>query len=222
MVRKFHEPERIYKDKKIKEVQISQTNWKQNLKERLVKHISIIKNMSNVLINPLDTDSEKEILRTKVSFLMSFYDHCIHEIIKYKLIDIFNSEAPTTKKYFHFKVSMFNVKKAINNPQNPDWLKQEIEFQHGRLSFMNPDKTLEILELVTDTNLLNKYCTENNLIYDDFIKKLSEINFRRNKIVHEMDIFNKLTGERGNINSKEVEEWINLIEVLLIYLIDNI
>lgn len=195
---------------------IKQSTWRKDLPISFKENLDIINNLITI-------DSNDEILRVQISFLMSLYDYTIHEIIKYKMIDIFNGTEAEPQKYKSFKVSIKTLKHAINFPENPlKWLPYELDFQTDKISYINPYKTLEALELITDINIFEQYCTDNGLIYKTFLENLKALSIRRNQIVHSMDIKDKRTLERHQINSVEVISYINHIQNLILYIIEKI
>ena len=216
MTRKFSEPKRNQSNREKKPLEISQGNWREYLNKEFSKSIEIIKDYSNI------SESE-DILRTQLSFLMSLYDYLIHEVLKYKMLDIFDgNNADGIKGFNKFKISMSNLRIAIEHPKNKKWLENEIESQKGGASFINPNKTLEALSIVSSENILGKYCMDNKKDYNQFIEELSTLNKRRNKIVHEMDIIDKNTWKRQEIKKKEVDDYVKLIEDLGNYIINKI
>lgn len=198
------------------------STWRKKLKKQFNEHIITIKNMSNHLNTTIDHKLIEDIYRGQLSFLMSSYDHLIHRILFYKIIDIYNDESLETPQYKDLKISISSLKRIINNPKDSDWLEFEIEKQFGEKSFINPYTTLNIFSLLTTKNLLENYCNENNLNYSNTLRKLLQITKRRNQIVHNMDISVIKTGKRAKITLQFVEDSINLINNLGTYFIDNI
>lgn len=198
------------------------STWREKLKKRFNEHIATIKNMSNHLNTTIDPKLIEDIYRGQLSFLMSSYDHLIHQILFHKIIDIYNDESLETPQYKELKISISSLKKIINNPKNSYWLELEIEKQFGEKSFINPHTTLNIFSLLITKNLLEDYCNENKLDYSNTFSELLQITKRRNKIVHNMDISETDTGKRTKIALQFVEASINLIDNLGTYFIDNI
>lgn len=226
MERNFSEPGRIEKAIEKKPLMITQKDWRKSLESHFVENLKIIEKQG-LLINKLELREGDEILRSQISFLMSLYDYTIHEIVKYKMIDIFNNSGvkpseEVPKKYNQFKVSIKTLKHAINNPTNASWLIKEIEWQNGKLSFINPEKTMEALKIVNDKEIFKEYCLAFNLDYDDFLRELKKLNDRRNKIVHEMDMKDRRQGIRDSVEVQLVNKWIELIKQLVVYLIQEI
>lgn len=215
MCRVLGELGRIHKEKVKRRV--FQNTWKKDLTTSFIENLSMIKKL--IIID----ENNEEIFRVQVSFLMSLYDYTIHEIIKYKMIDIFNGLEREPKKYKFFKVSINTLKKAIQYPDTPlKWLPNELDFQNDKISYINPSKTLEALELITDIDIFERFCSENDLIYSEFLNFLKNLSSRRNQIVHSMDIKDKSTLERNKINLKEVTLYIDSIEKLILYILENI
>ena len=215
MSRKFSNIGRIPKEKQKRK--INQNTWRKDLSDTFKENLSIIKSLRNT------GNSIEEIFRIQVSFLMSLYDYTIHEVIKYKAVDMYNGIEVETEKYKYFKVSMRTLQRAIKFPNEPlKWLTSELEFQNDKISYINPRRTLEALELITDVNIFEQYCQEEGFDYDSFFKELENLTFRRNEIVHKMDIKNKLTLERNEITINEVDNYISIIEKLVLYVIDRI
>lgn len=107
MNRTFDAPGRIHKEKQKRK--INQSTWRKDLSDTFKENLSIIKSLRNT------GNSTEEIFRVQVSFLMSLYDYTIHEVIKYKAVDMYNGIEVETEKYKCFKVSMKTLQKAINS-----------------------------------------------------------------------------------------------------------
>lgn len=215
MSRVFNDPGRIPKEKQKRK--INQSTWRKDLSDAFKESLNITKSLRNT------GNSSEEIFRVQISFLMSLYDYTIHEVIKYKAVDMYSGIEVEAEKYKYFRVSMKTLQKAIKFPDEPlKWLTSELEFQNDKISYINPRRTLEALELITDVNIFEQYCQEEGFDYDSFFKELENLTFRRNEIVHKMDIKNKLTLERNEITMNEADNYISIIEKLVLYIIDRI
>lgn len=218
MARKIGSPKRYIKIKYKKDTKMSYETWREDLKTNFKESLDGIKKLSeNTNINV------DEIHRMQLSLLMSLYDYTIHEIVRYKMVDIYEGVAEKSRQYDFFKVSMKTLQDAINKPDEPlSWLPQGVSFQNDTTSYINPKKTLEALSLVTDKNMFKEYCTASKEDYDKFFKYMTNLNSRRNKIVHSMDITNKYTLERNQIEKSEIDEALEKIEKLVSFIIDEI
>ena len=215
MSRVFNDPGRIPKEKQKRK--INQSTWRKDLSDAFKESLNITKSLRNT------GNSSEEIFRVQISFLMSLYDYTIHEVIKYKAVDMYSGIEVEAEKYKYFRVSMKTLQKAIKFPDEPiKWLTSELEFQNDKISYINPRRTLEALELITDVNIFEQYCQEEGFDYDSFFKELENLTFRRNEIVHKMDIKNKLNLERNEITMNEVDNYISIIEKLVLYIIAKI
>ena len=71
-------------------------------------------------------EREQDILRMKISLLMSLYDYIIHEVIKYRLLELSNLEktklGTEPKNYIKFKISIKTMKQALINTSNSEKL----------------------------------------------------------------------------------------------------
>ena len=218
MARKLSSPERFQNTKSQKDIRVNYKTWRNDLKESFVENLDIIKKLQDRNIQDV-----MEICRMQISLLMSLYDYTIHEIVRYKMVDIYEGVAEKSRQYDFFKVSMRTLQEAINEPEKPlSWLLRGVSFQNDMISYINPKKTLEALSFVTDRDMFEEYCKDSGKEYSEFFSYLANLNSRRNQIVHSMDIKNKRTLERNDITQQETEEILNTVRELVIYLIEKI
>lgn len=218
MARKLSSPERFQNSKSQKDIRVNYKTWRNDLKESFVENLDIIKKLQDRNIQDV-----MEICRMQISLLMSLYDYTIHEIVRYKMVDIYEGVAEKSRQYDFFKVSMRTLQEAINEPERPlSWLLRGVSFQNDTISYINPKKTLEALSFVTDRDMFEEYCKDSGKEYSEFFSYLADLNSRRNQIVHSMDIKNKRTLERNDITQQETEEILNTVRELVIYLIEKI
>lgn len=218
MARKLSSPERFQNTKSQKDIRVNYKTWRNDLKESFVENLDIIKKLQDRNIQDV-----MEICRMQISLLMSLYDYTIHEIVRYKMVDIYEGVAEKSRQYDFFKISMRTLQEAINEPERPlSWLLRGVSFQNDMISYINPKKTLEALSFVTDRDMFEEYCKDSGKEYSEFFSYLADLNSRRNQIVHSMDIKNKRTLERNDITQQETEEILNTVRELVIYLIEKI
>ncbi|WP_211494227.1 MULTISPECIES: HEPN domain-containing protein [unclassified Fusobacterium] len=218
VARKLSSPERFQNTKSQKDIRVNYKTWRNDLKESFVENLDIIKKLQDRNIQDV-----MEICRMQISLLMSLYDYTIHEIVRYKMVDIYEGVAEKSRQYDFFKVSMRTLQEAINEPEKPlSWLLRGVSFQNDTISYINPKKTLEALSFVTDRDMFEEYCKDSGKEYSEFFSYLAGLNSRRNQIVHSMDIKNKRTLERNDITQQETEEILSTVRELVIYLIEKI
>lgn len=109
---------------------------------------------------------------------------------------------------------MEEVKGAINNPFNSDWLENQIISQHSWKSFQQSKKIEEALALVSDKKLWEEISRLLNVDSEELKKRLNLIVDRRNKIAHEADIAPSSPGvvERWPIDEIMVEDILTFIQ----------
>lgn len=128
-----------------------------------------------------------DVLRSQIVFLMSALDFYMHEIVKYSLIKIFKREKEKTSSYKNFIVSIEVVEKALDNPENIDWLSEEIILRHSKNTYMGSKKIKEALSLISTEKVFSKVADNLNYQTKDLSNKIDEIYKRRNKIAHQSD-----------------------------------
>ena len=161
-------------------------------------------------------DDLTDLLRAEIVYSISAFDKLIHELVKVGMIETFNGSRTETVQYKTFKITIDTLLK-IQNPQGipPQfWLKQEIERQHKLLSFQEPDKVNDALNLISDKPHKWQIIANQLGMQDKDVKiYLKNIVNRRNAIVHEADEDSQ-TNQKTNILQNEVIQDITFIENL--------
>ncbi|OON99176.1 MAG: hypothetical protein ATN35_01910 [Epulopiscium sp. Nele67-Bin004] len=156
-----------------------------------------------------EIEQSKDILRSQVVFLLSALDFYMHEIVKWGIVKIFQKERPNTSSYKNFIVSLEVVEKAINNPENIDWLQEEIIHRNSFKSFLKLEEIKKNISMIS-----------NNKVVDNAIKKigkpsdikgeLTHLYVRRNQIAHQSDRDNATT-TKNDINLETTRTQVELV-----------
>ena len=165
-------------------------------------------------VNP--NDDLTDLLRAEIVYSISAFDKLIHELVKIGMIETFNGSRIETVQYKAFKITIDTLLKIQNPSGIPPqfWLKQEIERQHKLLSFQEPDKVNNALNLIS--NKPHKWqiiATQLGVTETDATIYLKNIVNRRNAIVHEADE-DAQTNQKTAINQSDVANDITFIENL--------
>ena len=161
-------------------------------------------------------DDLTDLLRAEIVYSISAFDKLIHELVKIGMIETFNGSRIETVQYKTFKVTIDTLLKIQNPSGIPPqfWLKQEIERQHKLLSFQEPDKVNDALNLISDKpHKWQIIATQLGMTDKDVKIYLKNIVNRRNAIVHEADE-DAQTNQKTAINQSDVANDITFIENL--------
>lgn len=176
-----------------------------------IKNISNKFEMYNNLVNSDLNDEAEDILRSQIVFIFSSLDFYMHEIIKYVIIKMFSGERPKTVKYKNFIVSIDTLERAIREPENIDWLTEEIIIRHGRKTFMSSKEIKLQIELISKIKSPYKKIADNMSIKEkELDDKIKTMYTRRNNIVHQSDR-DPATNILNKINVEYVRECLKLI-----------
>lgn len=173
----------------------------ESVKKHFDDNISDIKNKFPLADGELAKDENlaKEIWRSQIVFLDSALDFYIHEVAKYGIIKIFNSDWEETPKYGELKVSLDFAVKLADSYENCDDLLGEIDDINHKACFMGFDNLQKILNVV-------------GVPADKSKKgKIDELYKRRNQIAHQSDRLPD-NPEKQDITKDYVEDFITLIE----------
>ena len=161
-------------------------------------------------------DDLTDLLRAEIVYSISAFDKLIHELVKIGMIETFNGTRIQTVQYKTFKVTIDTLLKIQNPSGIPPqfWLKQEIERQHKLLSFQEPDKVNNALNLISDKpHKWQIIATQLRMTEVDVRISLKNIVTRRNAIVHEADE-DAQTNQKTIIIQSDVTNDITFIENL--------
>ena len=166
-----------------------------------------------------------DILRSQWVYTISAFDKLIHDLVRVGMIRSFLGVRPTTPQYLSFTVSLetqSNIASAIAGaaalpvpPFPPEyWLEREIIQKHKLLSFQDPGKISEGLNLIwgLDHKWANLAATL-GIPEKDLKNQLRAIVTRRNQIVHEADI-DPSSGVKTVVEKGDVDDVISLISGL--------
>jgi len=121
-----------------------------------------------------------------------------------------------TSAFLRFSISLVSVLQGISDPQNANFLEDEIRRQHSYQSFQRCDKIADAIRLISDVRLWETVGNSIGINAEDVKGQLDLIVDRRNKIAHEADINPtialSLPGSRWPIDETLVDNAINFIE----------
>lgn len=210
------------REREIRVTRIFPESWREDLKKIFEEQLEKV-----ISVRSSDTGYNEEILRMKISSMMSLYDYTIHEIVKYRLVEIVNngieSEINEPTNFSKFKISIKTLQECMKKPNElVGVLSKDIESQINTYSYINFNEFRKLMKILTDENIVKNYLEENEINDRDFEKKFSELVKRRNAIVHKLDIADKMTIERESITEEEVNEYIEFLKKFVIYILVNI
>lgn len=155
-----------------------------------------------------------DILRAELVLAVSAFDHFIHEIACFGMMEAYSGKRPKTKQFLKFKCSMESIIEGYTNLTSQIWFENEIRYIHGFQSFLQPEKISEALKLVTTKNLWEESSNNLGIPPQELKKRLNVIVDRRNKIAHEADLDPSFPNTRWPINNQMVNEAIDYLEIL--------
>ena len=164
----------------------------------------------------IPADDLTDLLRAEIVYSISAFDKLVHELVKIGMIETFNGSRTETVQYKTFKITIDTLLK-IQNPSGvpPEyWFKEEIERQHKQLSFQEPDKVNEALNLISAKPYKWQIIANQlGMMEKDAKMFLKNIVTRRNAIVHEADE-NPQTNEKTSIVQSDVANDVTFIKNL--------
>ncbi len=104
------------------------------------------------------------------------------------MVDIYRNARPRTAAFGRFAVQMDNVLLVVTTPSSTRWLEDEIQHQHGWLSFQQPDKVADAIRLFCDKELWSDVASRLGIEPKSAKNRLKLIVDRRNMIAHEADM----------------------------------
>ncbi len=156
---------------------------------------------------PLLQDRADEILRAEVVLLVSALDCFIHDVVRIKMIEIFQGRDNSNKKFDNFLIrskSLLNIINAEDDIEKAGIFENEVRELNSKNSFQSPSSIEYALNMIAITNLWNKLEPYMNIKAEDIKRTLSLIIQRRNKIAHEADI-NEMTMFKNPIDKHDLE-----------------
>ena len=159
-----------------------------------------------------------DILRAALVMSVSALDHCIHEIVRVGMLEVYRGERAKTPAFLRFQVSLQSVIQASSDLDSLDWLESQIIERHGYQSFQTPKRIAEAIRLISEVALWNEAAHRLGLESRQVTETLTLIVQRRNKIAHESDIMPDYAGQvaysdsRSPIDEVMVDDAVNFIE----------
>ena len=153
-----------------------------------------------------------DILRSEMVMAISALDHCIHEIVRFGMLEVYRGTRPETSAFLRFQISLESVRQVVSDPTSDDWLDNEIRERHGWRSFQQADHIAEAIRLISDIRLWEQVSNHLGIPAQDVKEQLNLIADRRNKIVHEADMDPTPYDTRWPIDAALVDDAINFIE----------
>lgn len=131
------------------------------------------------------TTNDQFIFKACIVLAISALDHYIHEIVKYKILLIFDGRAPKTPSYNNFIVSLQCVERAIRSPESLDWLEEEIKHRNSYKSFQRYEKIAEAVKLIYTGNIWDELSELLSIKKADLKRQLDDIIIIRDDISHQ-------------------------------------
>ena len=204
------------------------TEQEQEIFNKFNNSISLIEDKFELLELDIQQEIHKNILRSQIAFLFSCVDYYFHEIIKIGILNIIKEERRETKKLGTCLISIKIYTEYIRSSNlSQDILEEEIIHRNSYKSFLDPDKMVDGLSLITDQNILKLIFRKMGFDSQKKLKEKIKIGYtRRNHIVHQMD-FDFSNGSQNEIDKEFVMEYIEFYkslinEIHLLLLNDNI
>lgn len=178
-----------------------------------VRNLGVIHNTLNVQTTAAIDLSD--ILRSELVMAISALDHCIHEIVRLGMLEVYRGIRPETSAFLRFQISLESVRQVVSTPTSDDWLENEIRERHGWRSFQQADHIADAIRLISDISLWEQVSNHLGMPSQDVKEQLNLIADRRNKIVHEADMDPTPYNTRWPIDEVLVDDAINFIEQIV-------
>lgn len=182
-----------------------------NLDEIKSNFDSVLNNIEENLKNAktiMDIEQQKEIYRYQIVKLESAFDYLCHSVIKFGIIKIFREEWECTEKYEKFPVKFCQVRKAIDDGIDENWVLKMVDDKISTQTFMGYKELKEALNYIKHEFLANDVAcdvyqcdksTSANMLEND----LTFVYDRRNKIAHQNDR-DHISGNKFDISETDV------------------
>lgn len=180
------------------------------------KHLNQVKELHIRYVyfkTALPADDLSDLLRSEIVYGISAFDKLIHDLVKIGMLETYAGLRIETVQYKAFKISVETLSKIQNPSGSPPefWFENEIKNQHKLLSFQEPKKVNDALNLISDTQYKwQVIATTLGKTESDTKTYLSNLVNRRNAIVHEADE-DPLTGDKISITELDVKNDIDFI-----------
>lgn len=150
-----------------------------------------------------------DILRSELVLAVATLDQFIHSLVTEGMIEIYQNQRPATQGYNNFRISMRDYNKAIQNPNNPLWLRHVIS-QHNRLQTFQRAKQISAgLRSILEKDVWEEISKLMSYSATDIQEELNIIVDKRNTIVHSYDM--KPDGGRWPIDFQLVQKSVSFI-----------
>lgn len=152
-----------------------------------------------------------ELLRFSLVGAVSALDYYVHQLVRELMIEIARGARSTTPAFLAFEISMSAALQVARGDPPELWMDQEVQRQHGHLSFQQPDKIAKALRLVWDEPVWITIAPKIGKTPETLKQELQLIVARRNQIAHEADCDPTPPHTRWSISRADVEVAIETI-----------
>ena len=145
---------------------------------------------------------------------VSALDLYVHEIVRLGMLECFRSQRPQTNAFIEFRVTLGSATQAVSAPGSDVWLDDQIQDQHSRRTFQQPDDITSAIRHFSNADIWHQVAVRLQSSQQDVRNRLRLIVDRRNKIVHEADS-DPSYGQIGilwPLNSVETDDTVAFIE----------
>ena len=156
----------------------------------------------------------EDILRAELVLAVSAFDHFIHEVTRFGIVEIYRKVRPLTRHYLQFQVSMDSVGLALTDPNSSDWLEDEVSARLGWRSFQSSSNVADAIRRISEKSLWVEVGTILNQNPHAVTGQLNLIVDRRNKIAHEADMEPNSPSSRWPIDEITVTEAVEFLRSL--------
>ena len=153
-----------------------------------------------------------DILRMEIVLAVSAFDHFIHELVRFGMLESYQRLRPETDAFRRFRVSLEGLQRAINSPASTDWLSDQIREAHSWQSFQMPDKLADGIRLISSATIWEEIGERLSLPAKDAKERLRLIVERRNKIAHEADVDPTFPDSRWPISAELADQAVDYVE----------
>jgi hypothetical protein len=149
-----------------------------------------------------------DLLRSQVVNVLSAFDKLMHDLIRIGMVEIFDSQRPSTGKYLSEAVAIKHLPGLTAGaiPPPPVRFEEIIREKLSKLSFQDPAKIADGLGYIWNENQKwQKIAVGVGMSDEDAKRKQKLIVTRRNAIVHEADL-DPITNRKQTITKQEATD----------------
>lgn len=161
-----------------------------------------------------------DLLRSQIVMSVSAMDYYIHEVVRQKMIAIYEGTCPLVDGFKRFQIPLIEAITGISTSSS-QWVDAAIRQSHSYLSFQHPDKIADAIRFIHSTPLWPALEKRIKTPANDLKNRLKLIVDRRNKIAHEADVDPTYpTSTRWPITYRDASSATDFLE-MLVEAIDN-